>query len=102
MRGFRLLSLVVALAVMAFAVSATANAQGVGPDADSGGATVDNEAKAKEEEKKKDDFGDKCRPGIPIVDDAAEGACEGGKGAADTVTGAPGDIAKGAAAGALD
>src|SRR5215218_5746928 len=103
MRGFRLLSLVFAVAVIACAVPATANAQGVGPDADSGGATVDNEAKAKEEEeKKKDDFGDKCRPGIPVVDDVAEGACDVGKGAADTVTGAPGDIAKSVAGGALD
>src|SRR4051795_1286204 len=101
MRGLRLLSLIFALAVIASAVPAAANAQGVGPDADSGGATVDNEAKAKEEEKK-DDFGDKCRPGIPIVDDVAEGACDVGKGAADTVTGAPGDIAKGVAGGALD
>src|SRR4051795_12552549 len=101
MRGLRLLSLIFALAVIASAVPAAANAQGVGPDADSGGATVDNEAKAKEEEKK-DDFGDKCRPGIPIVDDVAEGACDVGKGAADTVTGAPGDIAKGGAGGALD
>src|SRR3954471_15963532 len=102
MRGLRLLSLIFALAVVAPAAPAAANAQGVGPDADSGGATVDNEAKAKEEEKKKDDFGDKCRPGIPIVDDVAEGACDVGKGAADTVTGAPGDIAKGVAGGALD
>src|SRR3954454_12891400 len=102
MRGLRLLSLIFALAVIAFAVPATANAQGVGTDADSGGATVDNEAKAKEEKKKKDDFGDKCRPGIPIVDDVAEGACDVGKGATDTVTGAPGDIAKSVAGSALD
>src|SRR4051794_9162626 len=102
MRGLRRLSLIFALAVIASAVPAAANAQGVGPDADSGGATVDNEAKAKEEKKKKDDFGDKCRPGIPIVDDVAEGACDVGKGAADTVTGAPGDIAKSVAGGALD
>src|SRR3954468_23672156 len=103
MRGLRLLSLIFALAVIASAVPAAANAQGVGPDADSGGATVDNEAKAKEEKKKKkDDFGDKCRPGIPIVDDVAEGACDVGKGAAETVTGAPGDIAKSVAGGALD
>src|SRR5215217_5991609 len=102
MRGFRLLSLIFALAVVACAVPVTANAQGVGPDADSGGATVDNEANAKEEKKKKDDFGDKCRPGIPVVDDVAEGACDVGKGAADTVTGAPGDIAKSVAGGALD
>lgn len=101
MRGFRLLSLIFAVAVVACAVPVTANAQGVGPDADSGGATVDNEAKAKEE-KKKDDFGDKCRPGIPVVDDVAEGACDVGKGAADTVTAAPGEIAKSVAGGALD
>src|SRR3954451_10433581 len=102
MRGLRRLSLIFALAVIASAVPATANAQGVGPDADSGGATVDNEAKAKEQEDKKDDFGDKCRPGIPIVDDVAEGACDVGKGAADTVTGAPGSFAKSVAGGALD
>src|SRR3954447_3770813 len=102
MRGLRLLSLIFALAVIASAVPAGANAQGVGPDADSGGATVDNEAKATEEEKKKDDFGDKCRPGIPGIDQIAEGACDVGKGAADTITGAPGDIAKSVAGGALD
>src|SRR3954447_14234937 len=102
MRGLRLLSLIFALAVIASAVPAAANAQSVGPDTDSGGATLDNEAKANEEEKKKDDFGDKCRPGIPIVDDVAEGACDVGKGAAETVTGAPGDIAESVAGGALD
>src|SRR3954471_2571293 len=102
MRGLRLLSLIFALAVVAPAAPAAANAQGVGPDADSGGATVDNEAKAKEEEKKKDDFSDECRPGIPGIDQIAEGACDVGKGAIDDVTGAPGKIVEGAATGALN
>jgi hypothetical protein len=56
----------------------------------------------KDEEKKQEDFGDKCRPGIPGIDQVAEGACDVGKGAADTVTGAPGDIAESVAGGALD
>src|SRR3954464_5444505 len=107
MRALRFLSLILALAAIALAAppSATAQAQGVGPDADQGGATVDNQANAKDEEedkKKGDDFGDHCRPGIPIVDDVAEGACDVGKGAIDDVTGAPGKIAEGAATGALN
>src|SRR3954447_24356400 len=95
MRALRFLSLILALAAIALAPppSATAQAQGVGPDADQGGATVDNQANAKDEEKDKkkgDDFGDHCRPGIPIVDDIAEGACDVGKAAIDDVTGAGG------------
>ena len=43
---------------------------------------------------KDDDFGDKCRPGIPGIDQIAEGACDVSKGAIDGVTGAPGRIAK--------
>src|SRR3954451_4294386 len=107
MRALWVLNLVLALAEIALAAppSATAQAQGVGPDADQGGVTVDNQANAKDEEKDKkkgDDFGDHCRPGIPIVDDVAEGACDIGKGAIDDVTGAPGKIAEGAATGALN
>jgi hypothetical protein len=52
--------------------------------------------------KKDDDFGDTCRPGIPGIDQIAEGACDVGKGAIDDVTGAPGKIAEGAATGALN
>src|SRR4051794_27077192 len=107
MRALRFLSLILALAAIALAAppSATAQAHGVGPDADQGGATVDNQANAKDEEKDKkkgDDFGDHCRPGIPIIDQIAEGACDVGKGAIDDVTGAPGKIAEGAATGALN
>src|SRR4051812_36338914 len=105
MRALRFLSLILALAAIALAAPPSATAQGVGPDADQGGATVDNQANAKDDEedkKKGDDFGDHCRPGIPIVDDVAEGACDVGKGAIDDVTGAPGKIAEGAATGALN
>jgi hypothetical protein len=52
--------------------------------------------------KNQDDFGDKCRPGIPGIDQIAEGACDVGKGAIDDVTGAPGRIAKGVATGVLN
>src|SRR3954453_619152 len=105
MRAFRFLSLILALAAIALAAPPSATAQGVGPDADQGGATVDNQANAKDDEedkKKGDDFGDHCRPGIPIVDDIAEGACDVGKAAIDDVTGAPGKIAEGAATGGLN
>src|SRR4051812_38404252 len=105
MRALRFLSLILALAAIALAAPPSATAQGVGPDADQGGATVDNQANAKDDEedkKKGDDFGDHCRPGIPIVDDIAEGACDVGKGAIDDVTGAPGRIAESAATGGLN
>ncbi|HEY4277614.1 MAG TPA: hypothetical protein VGM91_05310 [Conexibacter sp.] len=51
---------------------------------------------------KDDDFGDKCRPGIPGIDQIAEGACDVGKSAIDEVTGAPTRIAKGVATGVLN
>src|SRR3954447_27083631 len=70
--------------------------------AQTGGTDPGASPEQSDNNKKKDDFGDKCRPGIPGIDQIAEGACDLGKGAADTVTGAPGNIAKGVAGGALD
>ena len=70
--------------------------------AQTGGTDPGASPEQSDNQKKEDDFGDKCRPGIPGIDQIAEGACDVGKGAADTVTGAPGDIAKGVAGGALD
>src|SRR5919197_5003577 len=82
-------------ALVAMSVSVgTAAAQTGGTDPGASSEQTDNQ--------KGDDFGDHCRPGIPIVDDVAEGACDVGKGAVDDVTGAPGKIAEGAATGALN
>jgi len=104
MRRFVVAILVAGLALVWSASSA--HEQGVGPDAGAGGVTVDNQAQAQAETDgngdKEPDFGDNCRPGIPVVDDVAEGACDVGKGAVDQVTGAPGKIAETVAGGVLD
>jgi hypothetical protein len=103
MRTARLL-VILAVAIIACAAPPTAGAQGVGPDANGGGATVDNEAKAKEQEKKKkdEDFGDKCRPGVPGINEIADAACDVVKTGQEQVTGAPGKIAGKVVGGALD
>jgi hypothetical protein len=95
MRVRRLLTIALAALVAMSVCVGTASAQTGGTDPGASPEQSDNQ-------KKEDDFGDKCRPGIPGIDQIAEGTCDVGKGAADTVTGAPGDIAKGVAAGALD
>jgi len=95
MRARRLLAIALT-AVVAMSVSVgTAVAQTGGTDPGASPEQSDNN-------KKDDDFGDKCRPGIPGIDQIAEGACDVGKGAIDDVTGAPGKIAEGAATGALN
>ena len=95
MRARRLLAIALtALVAMSVSVG-TAVAQTGGTDPGASPEQSDNN-------KKDDDFGDKCRPGIPGIDQIAEGACDVGKGAIDDVTGAPGKIAEGAATGALN
>src|SRR5215216_1611744 len=95
MRARRLLAIAVT-ALVAISVSVgTAVAQTGGTDPGASPEQSDNN-------KKDDDFGDNCRPGIPGIDQIAEGACDVGKGAIDYVTGAPGKIAEGAATGALN
>jgi hypothetical protein len=102
MRAARLL-VILAVAIIACVAPPIAGAQGVGPDANGGGATIDNEAKAKEQEKKKDeDFGDKCRPGVPGINEIADAACDVAKTGQEQVTGAPGKIAGKVVGGALD
>src|SRR3954469_4105626 len=70
--------------------------------AQTGGTDPGASPEQSDNNKKDDDFGDKCRPGIPGIDQIAEGACDVGKGAIDIGTGVPGEIAKGAATGALN
>src|SRR3954451_21221101 len=70
--------------------------------AQTGGTDPGASPEQSDNNKKDDDFGDKCRPGIPGIDQIAEGACDVGKGAIDIGTGVPGDVAKGAATGALN
>src|SRR4051795_3958906 len=70
--------------------------------AQTGGTDPGASPEQSDNNKKDDDFGDTCRPGIPGIDQIAEGACDVGKGAIDDVTGAPGKIAEGAATGALN
>jgi hypothetical protein len=55
-----------------------------------------------EDKKKDEDFGNKCRPGIPILDQAADAACDVVKTGQEQVTGAPGKIAGKVVGGALD
>src|SRR4051794_28255986 len=95
MRARGLLAIALA-ALVAMSVSVgMAAAQTGGTDPGASSEQTDNN-------KKDDDFGDKCRPGIPGIDQITEGACDLGKGAIDIGTGVPGDIAKGAATGALN
>lgn len=93
----RILALLLVLGTFGTLGTAGAAAQAVGAD-EPAGDTRDN----KRNGAPKEDFGDKCRPGIPLADDVLEGACDVGKGAADAVTDAPGAIAGSAAGGVLD
>src|SRR5919108_3862123 len=87
--------------VVAIALAAlVAMSVSVGMAAAQTGGTDPGASSEQTDNNKKDDFGDKCRPGIPGIDQIAEGACDVGKGAIDIGTGVPGDIAKGAAPGA--
>src|SRR3954451_6441939 len=70
--------------------------------AQTGGTDPGASPEQRDNNRKDDDFGDKCRPGIPGIDQIAEGACDLGKGAIDGATSAPGQIAEGAATGALN
>ena len=56
----------------------------------------------KEPEQKDKDFGDKCRPGIPIANEIADAACDVAKTGQEQVSGAPGKIAGTVVGGALD
>jgi hypothetical protein len=94
MRGPQLLVLALAALIAMSVCVGTAVAQTGGTDPGASAEQSDNN-------KKHDDFGDKCRPGIPGIDQIAEGACDLGKGAIDGATNAPGQIAEGAASGAL-
>jgi hypothetical protein len=93
-RGRRLLALALAALVAMSVCVGTAVAQTGGADPGASPEQSDNN-------EKDDDFGNKCRPGIPGIDQIAEGACDVGKGAIDGATGAPGKIAEGAAIGTL-
>src|SRR4051795_8525981 len=95
MRARDLLAIALVVLVAMSVCGGTAVAQTGGTDLGASPEQSDNQ-------KKDDDFGDKCRPGIPGIDQIAEGACDVGKGAADTVTGAPGAIATSVVGGALD
>jgi type IV secretion system protein TrbL len=95
MRERRLLAIVLVVLVAVSGCVGTAVAQTGGTDPAASPEQSDNK-------NKDDDFGDKCRPGIPGIDQIAEGACDVGKGAIDTVTGAPAGIAKGVATGVLN
>jgi type IV secretion system protein TrbL len=95
MRVRHLLAVALAVLVAMSVCVGTAGAQTGGTDPGASPEQSDNQ-------KQDDDFGDKCRPGIPGIDEIAEGACDVGKGAADAVTGAPGAIATSVAGSALD
>src|SRR5215213_8391614 len=95
MRVRHLLAVALAVLVAMSVCGGTAVAQTGGTDPGASPEQSDNN-------KKYDDFGDTCRPGIPGIDQIAEGACDVGKGAIDDVTGAPGKITEGAATGALN
>src|SRR3954453_3857294 len=95
MRARDLLAIVLA-ALVAMSVSVGMAA------AQTGGTAPGASSEQSDNNKRDDDFGDKCRPGIPGIDQIAEGACDVGKGAIDDVTGAPGRIAKGVATGVLN
>jgi hypothetical protein len=56
----------------------------------------------KDEKKKDEDFGDKCRPGVPGINEIADAACDVAKTGQEQVTGAPGKIAGKVVGGALD
>lgn len=91
----RLLAIALALLVAMSIGVETAAAQTGGTDPGASSEQSDNRTED-------EDFGDKCRPGIPGIDQIAEGACDVGKGAADAVTGVPADIAESVVGGALD
>src|SRR4051794_35998462 len=94
MRARRLLAIALT-ALVAISVS-------VGTAVAQTGGTHPGASPGQSDNNKDNDFGDKCRPGIPGIDQIAEGACDVGNGAIDDVTGAPGKIAEGAATGALN
>src|SRR4051794_5966123 len=103
MRRRHAVAVLVAVLALGWSASPT-RAQSVEPGS-GGGVTVDNQAAQAQKDGNagtKTDFGDNCRPGIPLVDDITEGACDVAKGAVDEVAGAPGKIAGKVAGGVLD
>src|SRR5919108_2871860 len=91
-----ILLLVFVLLTVAWSAPSAAHAQ-------TGGAAPAPDEQQEESGKQEDeDFGDKCRPGIPGINEVLDAACDVGKTAEEQVTGAPGKIAEGVAGGVLD
>ena len=84
----RLLLVAFVLVAVLCSLSAVASAQ------TGGTAPAPNEqTKESGKEKKDDDFGDKCRPGVPGLNEVLDAACDVGKTTEEQVTGAPAKIA---------
>src|SRR5687767_2054041 len=92
----RLTLLVFVLLAIAWAASPPAEAQ------TGGAAPAPNEQKEESGSQQDEDFGDKCRPGVPGLNEVLDAACDVGKTAEEQVTGAPGAVVENAVGGALD